>query len=1383
VKSNLSKKLRRKNRARRLGYRRLGMQMEHLEHRRLLAGAGDFNAGIILPPGEGESDGGGGFRADQVVVRFRDGITDAEKQMLVDELGAQIAQEYPYVNSALLSLPSGVGVPLTVLRLSQDDRVSAASPNYVLEKTALLPNDTLFGLQWDKNNTAGLPGYVFDADIDAPEAWEQFGTGTSAPVIAVFDTGIDYGHEDLIANMWRNPGEIPNGIDDDGNGYVDDIYGWDFTDGDSDPMDEDGHGTHVSGIAGAVGNNGKGIAGVNWTVQLMAIRMLDGGGLSEAIAGMDYIIRMKTDYGVNIVVANHSWGIPDLRQSAVLEQAFNDGVAAGIVQVVSAGNDAENNDVAGSVPATMPVDGMIVVAATDPADELADFSNWGVQSVDIGAPGVEIMSTLPGNTYGYNQGTSMAAPQVSGAVALLKSIAPSLSVAESIDLIYQGADPVPDLAGRVTTGGRLNIWNSAKLLETSTLSGRLWADVDGDGVQDPMESGLTGWTVYIDANNNGDFDAGEDSVLSGDNGVWSISRFLDPGSYRVRVVPDPLFERTFPSESSYLVTIDTPGDDFDNLDFGFRGRPGEISGVKFNDINGNGVQDPGEPGISGVYIYADLDHSGTIALGEPAAITDSQGRYRLVGVPAATVNVREVLPPGWRQTAPGVPEYHAIDVKPGDVVTDVNFGNQRAVDFGDAPAPYPTNESDGGAWAGLLRGFGLGVLVDTEADGLPDDGALGDDNDNLDDEDGVNFPAQLYVGGTATIDVQISTGRNPAGVLQGWIDFNGDGDWNDPGEQVIADLSLAQGVYSLDIDIPDGAVVGTTFARFRYGYERGIGPTGGARAGEVEDYQIDIVPDKPTAVDDTFTVDQDTTFNTLPVLDNDFASSQGGLRIVPGSVTTPSQGGTVTVSANGQSLIYSPLPGFFSPPAETFQYTVTDNSGGTSTATVSVLVQATFTSPIAVDDVAYVEADSFVLIPVLENDVPGGLVIGPVSPPGSGTATVVGDAIRYTPGPNFSSVDQFQYQVIKGTETSTATVTVFETPEPPKDVTIYIDLLDDQGQPITEVTAGQEFQARVRVQDTRQPSDSKPGVAAIYLDLLFDRRYVATIPSTSNPFGFDIVFNNDAYDTLQSADATVPGLIDEVGAFQRGIDPLGSSAITVFTVGLRALQPTAPGEPVMFYGDPADAPQQLHDILLYNPPGQVTVDRVSYGTSSLVILPNGNANGQGTGTGNNQNGTGNPGSQDKFDVNQDGFLSPLDVLLVISYLNNGDGSGEGEGPSVDRMDINDDGVVTPLDALILISELNDRDAGGEGEANSAVPGNVTGSGASSAPLLASDASSDADSIRSYGDASSLDARDYLLQVGLPQSRRPQRDQWAGHHEDQLEDLLDDVAADIDQVWS
>ena len=225
--------------------------------------------------------------------------------------------------------------------------------------------------------------------------------GTSRPasanvLVGVIDTGVDYNHPDLAANIWTNPGEIAgNGIDDDGNGYIDDVHGYDFVNNDGDPMDDNGHGTHFSGTIGGVGNNGIGVAGVNWNVKIMALKFLDSGGsgsTANAVAGVQYATMMGVD------VTSNSWGGGGFSQA--LYDAIDAAGAANIAFVAAAGNNGANNDTSPAYPAAYDLPNIISVAATDDNDELASFSNYGAASVDLGAPGVDILSTLPGNQYG-----------------------------------------------------------------------------------------------------------------------------------------------------------------------------------------------------------------------------------------------------------------------------------------------------------------------------------------------------------------------------------------------------------------------------------------------------------------------------------------------------------------------------------------------------------------------------------------------------------------------------------------------------------------------------------------------------------------------------------------------------------------------------------------------------------------------------------------------------------------------------------------------------------------------------------------------------------------------------------------------------------------------
>ena len=323
--------------------------------------------------------------------------------------------------------------------------------------TLSTPNDPRYGDLYGLHNT-GQSGGTTDADIDAPEAW-QVSTGSRDVIVGVIDTGIDYTHTDLAANMWVNPGEIAgNGIDDDANGFVDDVHGYDFANDDGDPFDDNGHGTHCAGTIGGVGNNGVGVAGVNWEVSLMGLKFLDANGsgsTSDAIQAVNYATMMKNQYGQNVRVTSNSWGGGG--SSSAMRQAIESGAEAEIVFIAASGNDGMNNDTNPQYPASYTSDAVISVAATDRNDALANFSNYGATSVDIAAPGVGIVSTTPGNSYASFSGTSMATPHVAGAAALALAVDPTLTVSQLRSGLLGTVDAVAGLAGKTVTGGRLNV--------------------------------------------------------------------------------------------------------------------------------------------------------------------------------------------------------------------------------------------------------------------------------------------------------------------------------------------------------------------------------------------------------------------------------------------------------------------------------------------------------------------------------------------------------------------------------------------------------------------------------------------------------------------------------------------------------------------------------------------------------------------------------------------------------------------------------------------------------------------------------------------------------------------------------------------------------------
>ncbi len=364
----------------------------------------------------------------------------------------------------ILSFDSSADISETFQNLKANPYVESVVPDTVVYASAT-PND-LDSQLWGLHNT-GQDNGTADVDIDAVEAWDTI-TDASDVIVAVIDTGVDYTHPDLATNIWTNPGEIAgNGIDDDGNGYIDDIHGYDFVNNDNDPMDDHSHGTHVAGTIAAEGNNGQGIVGIAWQAQIMALKFLSGEGVgytSDAINAILY----AADNGA--VISNNSWS--SVGATYVLEQyqaPLKDAIEitnqAGHLFVAAAGNDYANNDEGHSnYPAGIPLTNIISVAATDRNDELADFSNYGEVEVDIAAPGVAIYSTIPGGLYDSFNGTSMATPHVAGAAALLYATKPDITPQEAKAILMNTADPVASLAGKVGNSGRLNLANALNAL-------------------------------------------------------------------------------------------------------------------------------------------------------------------------------------------------------------------------------------------------------------------------------------------------------------------------------------------------------------------------------------------------------------------------------------------------------------------------------------------------------------------------------------------------------------------------------------------------------------------------------------------------------------------------------------------------------------------------------------------------------------------------------------------------------------------------------------------------------------------------------------------------------------------------------------------------------
>ncbi len=403
------------------------------------------------------------FDSTRVLAQFRSPVWGAA--ILGTEVaGATVARQIASDGWYELALDDGQDFDAALQSIAARTDVLSVTPDFRVH-VAALPNDSQLASQWalENNGSAGL----LDADIDASQAWD-YGT-TSSVVVAVIDTGIDYNHVDLAQNIWTNTREINgNGIDDDRNGYVDDIRGWNFAGNNNNPMDDNGHGTHVAGTIGAVGNNGQGIAGVAWSVKMMALKFLDASGsgsLSDAVEAIDYA-RLN---GAKVI--NASWGGGGF--SSALQSAIQRFQSAGGIFVAAAGNEAANNAAVPSYPANYPLTNVISVAASTAVDALASFSNYGT-NVDIAAPGNSILSTIPGNRYTRFSGTSMAAPHVAGAFALLWGQKSTLTAAQLIDAVMKNTDNVLRTS---TIHGRLNVGKAA-----ASLAGQTAPDSSGPAV-------------------------------------------------------------------------------------------------------------------------------------------------------------------------------------------------------------------------------------------------------------------------------------------------------------------------------------------------------------------------------------------------------------------------------------------------------------------------------------------------------------------------------------------------------------------------------------------------------------------------------------------------------------------------------------------------------------------------------------------------------------------------------------------------------------------------------------------------------------------------------------------------------------------------------------
>ena len=403
--------------------------------------------------------------SDSIIVKYKSNATKEMRKQARSLVKAKITDlnkdelddSYTSLLSGRLAKFKGSGMSTkdAIALLKSHQAIEYVEPDYQVS-IARTPDDPRFDELWGLNND-GQTGGTADADIDAVEAWD-ISTGSRDVVVGVIDTGIDYSHSDLASNMWVNSSEIPgDGIDNDGNGFIDDVHGINAITDSGDPMDDEGHGTHVSGTIGASGGNGIGVVGVNHEVSLVGCKFLDAAGngsTSDAIKCIDYMVSLKNS-GVNLRVLNNSWGGGGYSQA--LADAIASSEAADLLFVAAAGNDTIDNDVNPHYPSNYENASVLSVASTDQTDGISWFSHYGLTSVDMGAPGSAILSTTPGESYASYSGTSMATPHVAGAAALVLSINPELSTQELKDLLMNSGDANAALQGVTVAGTRLNV--------------------------------------------------------------------------------------------------------------------------------------------------------------------------------------------------------------------------------------------------------------------------------------------------------------------------------------------------------------------------------------------------------------------------------------------------------------------------------------------------------------------------------------------------------------------------------------------------------------------------------------------------------------------------------------------------------------------------------------------------------------------------------------------------------------------------------------------------------------------------------------------------------------------------------------------------------------
>ena len=785
---------------------------------------------------------------------------------------------------------------------------------------------------------------------------------------------------------------------------------------------------------------------------------------------------------------------------------------------------------------------------------------------------------------------------------------------------------------------------------SSHVRGSAYLDGDADGARQAQDSPAVGFVVYLDDNLNGKHDASESFSVTDGAGGFDIATVGGPRN--VRMVLPPGYFPTDPPSGVVQVVVPPNGGLVDGVVLGISGAKGEVRGRKWLDVAGDGIIQPeqGDRPMEGQYIFVDLNNDGRAGVGEPGALSNANGDYVITNVPIGIRTIREVSTPGFAVSVPQTNGgAYLVNMTPGAVIIGRDFFNSPAHDYGDAPDSYRTLLASGGPVHGYVKGYGLGALLDADADGKPTTFASGDDNTFSDDEDGVVFkntpsPGKPF---NFTVSVQVPA-FTPAGNLNAWMDFNRDGDFADAGEKIIGGRVLATGTYDFSVNVPAGAVLGRTYLRFRYGVESNIGFGGAAVKGEVEDYSVLVLGATPVANNDTATVEEFSKNNPIDVLANDLRSINGSISIDAGSFPAQSKlGGKLTLDDNGTPNNPSddfvrydaaPAPKGTKPYVDSFVYTITDGTN-TDDAIVWIRVNRVSTPPKAIDDTVTAKSSgttTFFPTQYLGNDIPGtdhglpytkvglfsfttavkdesGATIGTVSRDTNGTPDdQTDDRLIFAPAAGAAGkTGQFTYTARNPDPTnppvgSTATVTVqvhgYNAVDNNDIVKLSIDVRNTAadggvaGTSPTQLVQGQKYWVGIFADDLRQQFLDKNGKVAngalsVYLDLLFDDRYVSPVragATTRNPAGLNIRYGWK-YNSGSTgfSGSTTTGMINELGVTS-GEQVIGEQNLPVMFVQFVAnkLTPGTTGI-ALWKTDPADErnvidPSFTHDVTVVN---------------------------------------------------------------------------------------------------------------------------------------------------------------------------------------------------------